>query len=124
MVKQWLENFECCLEFEGVIVDLQAQNPKKHVVLLVTKCWQLSEHFMSKRNLTVERCKFFNTKSLALDESHDRWITRLCIVVKDCGFDKIDNDETTKLVVTLHTTSEKLQTTIFKRTWIPTKSLQ
>jgi len=57
---------------------------------------------------------FFCTKPLD-QTAHDRWITRLRTAVKDCEFDKMDDDEAIKLVVTLHTTSEKLQTAIIQK---------
>ena len=37
----------------------------------------LPTHFMSKTNLTAERFKFFSTRPIDSDETHDHWITRL-----------------------------------------------
>ena len=37
----------------------------------------LTTHFMSKMNLTAEKFKFFSTKPIVSDNTHDHWITRL-----------------------------------------------
>ena len=70
---------------------------------------------MSKKNLNAERFKFFCTKPIGSDETHDHWITRLITKVKDCEFDKMGDDEAIKLVITLHTHSEKIQSSIIQK---------
>ena len=133
--KQWLENFECCLEFEGV-TDQPNEKSKKRAALLAIGGQQLRDllktlsptddtylearnalntHFTAKKNLTAERYKFFCAKPLGTEETHDHWITRLRTMVKDCEFDKMDDDEAIKLVVTLNTTSDKLQAAIIQK---------
>ena len=133
--KQWLENFECCMTFEGV-ADPDAGPSKKRAAILAiggqklrelfstltpdspsyddaTKA--LTEHFTSKKNLTAERYKFFCTKPLDQEETHDHWVTRLRTKVKDCEFARMDDNEAIKLVLTLHTHSEKLQSAIIQK---------
>ena len=79
--KQWLENFECCLTFEGV-TDPEDGPSKKKAALLAIGGQKLRElfstltpegntytqainsltaHFTAKKNLTAERFKFFCT---------------------------------------------------------------
>ena len=65
-------------------------------------CQQLHDLFSQLKGTS-----FSCTKTLGPDESDDKWITQVCTIVKDCEFDKTDNDEFIKLVVTLHTTSEE-----------------
>ena len=133
--QQWLENFECCLTFEGV-TDPDGGASKRRAALLAiggqklrelfntltpaTASYEdaktaLNQHFTSKKNLTAERYKFFCTKPIDHEETHDHWITRLRTKVKDCEFDKMNADEAIKLVITLHTHSEKLQTAIIQK---------
>ena len=133
--KQWLENFECCLTFEGV-TDPAAGPSKKRAALLAIGGQKLRElfatltvenasydaataalnaHFTAEKNLTAERFKFFCMQPLDVNETHDHWITRLRTKVKDCEFDKMDDNEAIKLVITLHTHSEKLQSTIIQK---------
>ena len=132
---QWLENFDCCLEFEGVTDPATGASKKRAALLAIggqqlrdlfktlkptddtytSACTILNDHFKAKKNLTAERFKFFYTKPRGPEESHDHWISRLRTLVKDCDFDKMDDDEAIKLVVTLHTTSEKLQTAIIQK---------
>ena len=81
----------------------------------------LNKHLTSRKNVTAERYKFFCTKPLGPDESHDRWITRLRTTVRDCEFKKVNIDEAITLVITLHTTSEKLQTYIIQKNMNITK---
>ena len=91
--RQWVENFECCLNCEG-IVDPHEGNSKKRAALIAIRGQQLDDlfrtvntydaartivnkHFTSKENLTAKRYKFFCTKPLGPEKSHDRWITQL-----------------------------------------------
>ena len=132
---QWLENFECCLTFEGV-EDADNTPSKKRAALLAIGGQKLRElfgtltpadtsyaaattvlktHFTSKKNVTAERYKFFCMKPLDGSETHDHWITRLRSKVKDCEFDQMNDDEAIKLVITLHTHSEKLQSSIIQK---------
>ena len=67
----------------------------------------LTAHFTSKKNLTAEQFKFFCSKPIDRDETHDHWITRLRTKVKNCEFDKMGDDEAIKLVLTLHTHTQK-----------------
>ena len=66
-------------------------------------------------NLTKNRYRFFCTKPTSPQESHDHWITRLRTKGKDCEFENMNLDEAIKLVVTLHTPSEKLQREIIAK---------
>ena len=75
----------------------------------------LTAHFSPKKNLTADRYRFFCTKPTSPEESHDHWITRLRIKGKDCEFENMNVDEAIKLVVTLHTPSEKLQPEIIAK---------
>ena len=81
----------------------------------------LNKHLTSRKNVTTERYKFFCTKPLGPDECHDRWITRLRTAVRDCEFKKMNIDEAITLVITLYTTSEKLQTYIIQKNMNLTK---
>ena len=72
----------------------------------------LTTHFTPKKNLTAERFELFCTKPIDSNETHDHWITRLRTKVKNCEFDKMGNNEAIKLVIMLHTHSEKLQSSI------------
>ena len=81
----------------------------------------LNKHLTSRKNVTTERYKFFCTKPLGPDEFHDRWITRLHTAVRDCEFKKMNIDKAITLVITLHTTSEKLQTYIIQKNMNLTK---
>ena len=57
----------------------------------------------------------FCTKPTSPEETHDHWITRLRTKGKDCEFDNMTLDEAIKLVVTLHTPSDKLQRDIIAK---------
>ena len=132
--EMWLQNFECCLEFEQVTDDFKDENgrtvSKKRAALLAIGGQQLREIFSTlniekgtyaeaiklltqyytpKRNLTAERYKFLCNKPESEKESHLRWITRLRGQVKDCEFDKMNDDEAIKMVMTLHTYSGSLR---------------
>ena len=76
---------------------------------------QLLSHFSPRKNLTAERYRLFCTKPTSAEESHDHWITRFRAKGRDCEFDKMNLDEAIKLVVTLHTSSEKLQQEIIAK---------
>ena len=75
----------------------------------------LTTRFMSKGNLTAERFKFFCIKPIDSNETYYHWMTRLRTRVKDCEFDKMGDDETIKLVIILHTHSEKLHSSIIQK---------
>ena len=47
-------------------------------------------------------------------EIHNHWITRLWSKVKDCELRQHDDDEATKMVITLQSCSDQLQTAIIK----------
>ena len=133
--KEWLENFELVLEFEGVTDQTSGPSKKRAALLTVggpalrelfstltvaddkyeSVKSALNTHFSPKKNLTAERYKFFCTKPTSTDEAHDHWITRLRSKGKDCEFENMNVDEAIKLVVTLHTPSEKLQRKIIAR---------
>ena len=133
--KEWLENFELVLEFEGVTDPTSGPSRKRAALLTVggpalrelfstltvaddkyeSAKSALNTHFSPKKNLTAERYKFFCTKPTSTDEAHDHWITRLRSKGKDCEFENMNLDEAIKLVVTLHTPSEKLQREIIAR---------
>ena len=49
------------------------------------------------------------------EETHGHWVTRLCSEVRNCEFDKMNNDEVNKLVLTLHTHSARLQKEIIRK---------
>ena len=124
--KVWLENFECCLEFEGIEEDkkkraallavagaslrelfrtLEEEEP--HTYATATKA--LGEHFEGKKNLTAERYRFLCMKPESKNEPHDIWITRLKTAGSDCEWDNMNLKEAIKLAVTMHTNSSKLQ---------------
>ena len=94
-LKEWPENFECCLTFEGV-PDLQDGPSQKKVDFLEfrrqklcsllatfnindnthqTEKQDLTYHFVTDRNHQVQGFKFFHTKSLAAMETLNHWIT-------------------------------------------------
>ena len=72
----------------------------------------LTEYFTPQKNLTAERYKFLCTRPESTSETHASWVTRLRTLVTNCEFDKMNNDEAIKLVITLHTYCEKLQNLI------------
>ena len=130
--EKWLENFEVCLDFEGVVDDSTTTTSKKRAALLAVGGPKLREifktltiqdndssydaaktamntYFKARKNLTAERFKFFCTKPESQDETHDHYITRLRTRAVDCEFDKMNMEEAIKLNVILHTHSAKLQ---------------
>ena len=133
--KEWLENFELVLDFEGVTDPTEGKSRKKAALLTVggqplreifstltvagdtykDAKEALTAHFSPKKNLTAERYRFFCTKPTSPEETHDHWITRLRTKGKDCEFDNMTLDEAIKLVVTLHTPSDKLQRDIIAK---------
>ena len=133
--REWLENFELVLDFEGVTDPTEGSSKRKAAMLTVGgqslrevfatldvtgDTYQdakdvLTAYFTPKKNLTAERYRFFCTKPVSPEESHDHWITRLRTKGKDCEFEKMTLDEAIKLVVTLHTPSEKLQRDIIAK---------
>ena len=130
-----VENFELVLDFEGLTDPEEGKSKKKAALLTVggqalrqifatltvaddtykaTKD-ALTAHFSPKKNLTADRYRFFCTKPISPEESHDHWITRLRTKGNDCEFENMNLDEAIKLVVTLHTPSEKLQREIIAK---------
>ena len=127
--KQWLENLELVIDFEGITDPAEGPSKKRAALLAVggaairelfatltvadtqysTAKAALTAHFTAKKNLTAERYKFFCTKPESPEESHDDWVTRLRVKGADCEFDKMDLESAITLVLTLHTYSEKLQ---------------
>ena len=125
--KQWIENLEYCLEFEGI-----EEEKKKRAALLAVAGRQLREvfstleegeektytkakealdtHFKGKKNVIAERYRFFCMKPESTSEMHDHWITRLKAKGKECEFEKMDMKEAIKLVVTLHTPIDRQAT--------------
>ena len=123
-----MENFELVLDFQGITDPEEGKSRKKAALLTVggqtlTKLLltlkvvgdtyksakdALTVHFSPKKNLTSNRDRFFCVKPISPEETHDHWITRLQTKGKDCEIEK-SLDDAIKLVVTLHTTSEKLQ---------------
>ena len=94
--REWVENFELVLDFEGV-TDPEEGKSKKAALLTVGGLAQLREifvtltvaddtykaakdaltaHFSPKKNLTADRYRFFCTKPTSPEESHNHWITR------------------------------------------------
>ena len=125
----WLENFEICTEFEGIVDEkkrraalLAVAGPKlrelhstleeESALNYTTLKKVLSEYFKGKKNLTAERYKFLCMKPESTTETHDAWITRLRKQGEDCNWDKMDLKEAIKLAVTMHTMSRKLQMAI------------
>ena len=49
------------------------------------------------------------------EETHGHWVTRLRSEVRNCEFDKMNNDEAIKLVQALHTRSTRLQKEIISK---------
>ena len=130
----WVTNFDCCLEFEEIKDEFKDENgktiSKKRAALLAIggpqlreifatlKCDKgtydeakkvLTEYYTPKRNLTAERYKFLCNKPESDRETHLQWITRLRTIVKYSEFDKMNEDEAMKLVMTLHTNSASLR---------------
>ena len=130
----WLTNFDCCLECEEVKDQVKDENnqivSKKRALMLAIGGSQLrevfatlkvmdgsyeeakrvlTEYYTPKRNLTAERYKFLCNKPESDRETHLHWITRLRSIVKQCEFDKMNEDEAMKLVMTLHTHSASLR---------------
>ena len=88
--KQWVENFKCCITFEGVTDQPDAPSKKKTAPLAIagqklrelfstltpaaelykTAAIFLKTHFTWKNTLTAERFKFFYTKQIDSDETH------------------------------------------------------
>ena len=127
--REWIENLELVLDFEG-ITDPATGNSRRKAAMLTVGGTELREifetltledgtykaaktaltnHFTTKKNITAQRYRFFCTKPTSPEETHDHWVTRLRTLGKDCEFDTMNLEEAIKLVVTLHTTSEKLQ---------------
>ena len=95
--KEWVENFELLLDFEGVTDKAEGKSKKKAAVLTVDgKALReifatltvaddtykaakdaLTANFSPKKNLMADRYRFFCTKPTSPEESHDHWITRL-----------------------------------------------
>ena len=130
----WLTNFDCCLECEEIKDQFKDDNgqiiSKKRALLLAIGGPQLreifatlkvddgtydeakrvlTEYYTPKRNLTAERYKFLCNKPESETETHLHWITRLRSIVKQSEFDKMNEDEAMKLVMTLHTHSTSLR---------------
>ena len=101
--RQWLENFECCISFEGVTDQSNGLSKKSclschqwpetwEVFSTVTTPADMYEaamtilptHFTLKKNLTAERFEFFCTKPINSGKTHDHWITKVRTKVKDC----------------------------------------
>ena len=115
----WIENFEACVEFEGV-----AEEKKKPAVMALggekfrelcktlditaadnyaAMKVKLTTHYTANKNTSTERFKFLNMKPEFPEETHDKWVFRMRQKVEDCEFDKMDNKEAMKLVIMLHT---------------------
>ena len=125
---QWLENFEVCIEFEGVadekkkaaLLALGGQKLRTLAATLDVKPTTdfenakkaLNDYFRAKKNTSAERYKFFCMKQSSTEETTDRWVTRLREKVTDCEFEKFDNNEAIKMVLMLHTTLPQLQRSI------------
>ena len=63
----------------------------------------LYQYFKPQKNLIAERYKFLCMKPESPEETRVHWVTRLRSEVRNCEFDKMNNDEARKLVLTLHT---------------------
>ena len=132
----WIENFQFCMEFEEIKEEAQDTTSRKRAALLaiggpklreIFKTLQpadnsyaaaktaLDEHFAPHKNLTAERYKFLCNGPESTQESHAQWVTRLRQNVGACEFDKMNDDEAIKLVVTLHTNSPRLQKEIITK---------
>ena len=126
----WMENFQCCLDFEGIKEEEEAVTSRKRAALLAVggarlreifrtltpentsydaAVTVLNEYFTPQKNLTAERYKFLCNRPISPEETHLQWATRLRAEVKKCEFDKMDDNEAIKLVITLHTNSDRLQ---------------
>ena len=128
----WIENLEYCFAFEGIeledkkkaaLLALGGQALRELYKTLVEDTGSvryknakktLTDHCQGIKNLTAERYKFFCTKPISDQESHDHWVTRLKTKGRECDFDKMDLKEAIKLVVTLYTPLPKLQTAIIR----------
>ena len=131
----WLKNFEYCVEFESIKCEDGDTSKKKAALMVVggprlreifetlspvNESYEeakrvLSEYFTPQKNLTAERYKFLCTRPESHNETHSQWVTRLKTLVKNCEFNQMNDDEAIKLVITLHTNSEKLQNEIITR---------
>ena len=92
--KEWIENFELVLEFEGI---KNTGNKRKAALLTVggselreifstlnpendsydSAKESLTNYFTPKKNLTAQRYRFFCAKPTSPEEKHDHWVTRL-----------------------------------------------
>ena len=132
--ERWIKTFECCIEFEEIKDDYKSGRgqiiSKKKEALLAIRGPQLkevfatlkaeegtyseakerlTEYYTPKKNLTAERYKFMCNKSKTEKETHLKWITRLRSRVKECKFDKMNEDKAIKLVMTMNTYSSSLR---------------
>ena len=141
--KQWLENLELVMDFEGITDPAEGPSKKRAALLALggaalrelfatltvadtqysTAKAVLTTHFTAKKNLTAERYKFFCTRPESPEESHDHWVTRLRVKRSDCEVDKMDLESAITLVLTLHTYSEKLQREIIAQDMDLTRAL-
>ena len=96
--------------------------PAYHSYQAAKEC--LNEYFKPQKNLTAERYKFLCMKPGFPEETHGHWVTRLRSEVRNCEFDKMNNDEAIKLVLTLHTHSVKLQREIISKDLTLTHALE
>ena len=127
--KAWLDNFEICTEFEGIVDEkkrraalLAVGGPKlrelhstleeEEAKTYTTVKQVFNDYFKGKKNLTAERYKFLCTKPASETETHDAWITRLRKLGEDCEWEHMNMNEAIKLAVTMHTRSKKLQMSI------------
>jgi hypothetical protein len=144
--QSWLENFEACADFEEVIDNrrkpaLLALGGEKLRELIKTlgvttednyeqTKTKLNTHFTPKKNTSAERFKFLNMRPESPEETHDHWVTRMRKKVRECEFDKMDNEEAMKLVIMLHTHNSTLQRQIiakdmdFKKTMEQARALE
>ena len=129
--EDWLENFEACADFEDVapekrkpaLLALGGERFRQLCKTLEVKPADTYEelkeilhtHFTPKRNTSAERFKFFNTRPESAEETHNKWVMRLKMKVKDCEFDKFNDDEAMKLVIMLHTHNARLQRTMLTK---------
>ena len=76
---------------------------------------KLMQHYTPKKNISAERFKFLNMRPETAEETHDHWVNRMRRKVKDCEFDKFNDEEAMKLVIMLYTPNPTLQRQIISK---------
>jgi hypothetical protein len=129
--KSWLENFEACADFEELsdnrrrpaLLALGGEKLRELIKTLgatatdtyVQTKTALNTHFTPKKTTSAERFKFLNMRPESPEETHDHWVTRMRKKVRECEFEKMNDEEAMKLVIMLHTHNATLQRQIIAK---------